>query len=305
MEWDLKLTYHRQWIRLRQSIEQRELGQRLSGMSPSAFYHVNCNTMIDCPCLNDVLFRQGTSTTSHPGNVAFRALIEARLRELETLQQLEATTKENKKCGTRKKKGSSKQTKTTNVKTRKLVMDVIEEIQRRQNGRILFWNEMGWWDEATDQDQIYLKVEYIVREYRLGLKRKKRSDEDVEQERSRVRAMARAKPEPTVSMSLPDQQPSSSALSSHQGESRAATPEHPSDDDSTIIPIRMVAVDIAPPTIVDLKGGTSIFLDTQDVGLMSRISTKKRPRLNNPFANEDDENNQIMGECFGMKFLQC
>eukprot|EP00537_Pseudo-nitzschia_pungens_P016407 CAMPEP_0172404166 /NCGR_PEP_ID=MMETSP1061-20121228/62098_1 /TAXON_ID=37318 /ORGANISM="Pseudo-nitzschia pungens, Strain cf. pungens" /LENGTH=337 /DNA_ID=CAMNT_0013138847 /DNA_START=37 /DNA_END=1050 /DNA_ORIENTATION=- len=293
----IKLTHHRQWIRLRQAIEQRELGQRLSGMPASAFYHINYNTMIECPNLNDVLFRQGTSTTSHPGNVAFRALIESRLRELETLQQIEAISKENSKRGAKKKT-------TTNVKTRKLVVDVIEKIQNRQNGRILFWNEMGWWDEATDQDQIYLKVEYIVREYRLGLKRKKKAGgahEDVEQERSRVRALMRARPEPTVSTAFSKEPASTSVCSStssvSQGESRSATPDLLSHCEGQMSP-----VDKIKPGMVDLKGGTSIFLNTQDGSLMDKLPTKKRNRLPNPFGGDEDA---LMSECFGMKFIQC
>jgi len=322
----IKLTYHRQWIRLRQTIEQRELGQRLSGTPPEAFIELNKSTMIECPNLNDVLFRQGTSTTSHPGNVAFRVMIERRLRELERAQQLEYEKKEN---GRSKKKTKSRP-KITSIKTRKLSMDVIEELRQKQNNRILFWNEMGWWDVAKDEKQIYLKVEYIVREFRLSLKRMKTTgpeggdedgneEEDVEVQRSRVRARARPQ------LTMPSLSKSSLSLRSPSPHLIRSEDEKQDDDSMSSIPafpspapsivrvkeerqddrVLSCSAFCAPSSgAIHLKGGTSIFLETQDCGVMGPISRNKRQRCQNlMFDNDGDD--QVTAECFGMKFIQC
>ena len=97
--------------------------------------------LTECPNLNDIVFRQGTSIMSHPGNATFRALIAAKYTQVG---------------------GNS----TDTYKTRVFVDEIMEEI-KKMKGRILNWNDkQGCWKVLEDESQIYLKVEYLVRDYR-------------------------------------------------------------------------------------------------------------------------------------------
>jgi len=262
----VKLTYLRQWMRLRQLIEEAPM---LTG-----------NTLIECPNLNDVLFRQGTSTTSHPGNVTFRGMIERRLRELEQEQNEENLALSNAVGSKGKKKSNAAANKANKVvKTRQLVHDIIQEIKEQRSGRVLFWNEGGWWDEATDSEQIYLKVEYIVREFRLNLKRKTKKLAAMKEgnKAAQARRKARAHPEPSLSM-----------LTMTQQQQQQEVP------------------------VIKLKSGTSIFLESQANGPLScNGRSHKRPRIDNQFSSDDDDDGGMMvrpacvAECFGMKFNAC
>ena len=137
----IKVQYVRQWIRLRQLIEERQCKQLQSGIPPSNFESNNNSTMIECPNLNDVLFRQGTSTTSHPGNATFRGMIGSKLRELELELEQEQEQEANNRSYGEKNNGKSKSNINNNIKTRKLVLDRIEEIKLKRNGRIFIIQE--------------------------------------------------------------------------------------------------------------------------------------------------------------------
>lgn len=285
----IKLQYHKQWMRLRQAIEKRELEQMLSGLPPSVFAEVNRSTMIECPDLNDVLFRQGTAAKSHSGNVAFRLMIETRLREAELIQQREAAEKENLTRSSNSKAKTKK--KIANVKTRKVCMDIIEEVQQKLNGRFLFWNESGWWDESKNGEEIYLKVEYIVREYRLNLKRKKNAFAKTEKDKEE-RALARARSRTKSETPCYESDQENRTKDSHNGK-------------------RTEPTKINSNKMVLLKSETSVFLDNQQNGMMSCFSGTKRPRVNGLVSDDEDdsmppvEGTGIVAECFGMKFIEC
>jgi len=279
----VKVTYLRQWMRLRQLVEERECKQIQSGLPLSSFISKNNSTMIECPNLNDVLFRQGTSATSHPGNAAFRGMIESKLRELELEQQKETLqNNNNKNGGNGGKKTKTRKTQIVNIKTRKFVLSIIEEIKLKRNGRVLIWNERGWWDESNDEDQIYLKVEYTVREFRLNLKRKKRT-------LAKAQEQEQAQPERPTSSSSQQQHPQN-GRNQYQNQN------------------------VLTPPMVNLKSGTSIFLESQ-VGLIgSTCSSNKRQRFNNNVSSNDDDDDDddddnglvvptCATECFGMKFI--
>lgn len=119
--------------------------------------HSDTSTMIECPSLNDVVFRQGTSSMSHPGNAMLRGLVESKWKELENRSK-------NNNCNVKSKK---KLTSDATVKTRALVFEIIEEVITHNNGRFLIWNDkMGAWSQLNNMEQIYLKMEYIVRDFR-------------------------------------------------------------------------------------------------------------------------------------------
>ena len=155
----IKLTYTKQWMRLRQFIEEPSLSSA-AGYS----YH---SDMIECPSMNDIIFRQGTSSMSHPGNATLRDLVESKWKELET-----RINNNNQSQKTTKRKSNP----SLNVKTRSVVMEVIEDITRRYRGRFLTWNDkMGWWSQMNDPEQIYFKMEHIVRDVRRFTKQEEQA----------------------------------------------------------------------------------------------------------------------------------
>lgn len=54
-------------------------------------------------------------------------------------------------------------------KRRELVRDAIAYV--RKFGRFLVWNEGGWWSEIVDQEQVKLKVEYLLKESRRMMRK--------------------------------------------------------------------------------------------------------------------------------------
>ena len=138
-------------------------------------------TMIECPYLNDVVFRQGTSAIGNPGNVTFRSMIESKLN---ADNNDSSSNKDKDNTGiivddTTKSKTTTKTTTITTatnkmMKTKRIVHEIMDELKNNSNGRVLIWNEKGWWDVLLDEEQIYLKIEYIVREIRNTILKKKR-----------------------------------------------------------------------------------------------------------------------------------
>ena len=61
----IKVTYMRLWIRMRQFIDEPSFNKKGS-------------SIVECPYLNDIIFRKGTSVMSHPGNAILRNMIEVK-----------------------------------------------------------------------------------------------------------------------------------------------------------------------------------------------------------------------------------
>ena len=129
----IKVTYMRQWIRTRQFMDE-----------PS--FNMKGSSIVECPYLNDIIFRKGTSVMSHPGNAILRSLIEVK----------ENATNGNGKTACK-------------TKTRVFVSEIMEEI-KQNNGRYLTWDDNGWWTILEDEEQIRSKIDYIVREKRNSIR---------------------------------------------------------------------------------------------------------------------------------------
>eukprot|EP00537_Pseudo-nitzschia_pungens_P007882 CAMPEP_0172377862 /NCGR_PEP_ID=MMETSP1060-20121228/69129_1 /TAXON_ID=37318 /ORGANISM="Pseudo-nitzschia pungens, Strain cf. cingulata" /LENGTH=186 /DNA_ID=CAMNT_0013105571 /DNA_START=1226 /DNA_END=1786 /DNA_ORIENTATION=- len=98
-------------------------------------------SIVECPQLEDVLFRQGISLNTNPGNAMIRRLI------------IKAYKDQN-----------------IRVKRRKMVLTILEEV-RKSGGRFLMWNEEGWWNElllnnSGAEDLLVAKVEYVIKDVR-------------------------------------------------------------------------------------------------------------------------------------------
>jgi len=158
----VKIQGTRQWMRLRAFLEE-----------PIYQNTEEIRSIIECPHPNDIVFRQGTSILAHPGNATFRALIASKVNQLENAN---GGDKDNNVPqwvnqsinGSKKKKSNKKDS--TKMGTRVLVEEVMEEMQRMKR-RVLNWNDaQGCWMILTDEAQIYLKVEYLVREHKNAVR---------------------------------------------------------------------------------------------------------------------------------------
>ena len=132
---NIKDGYIKQWLKMRGYIESIECTFRI----------------IECPQLADVLFRQGVSSSSYPGNSRVYHLVEKRYQD----------TTVTVKRGTVKNKRD------------KVVREIIEHI-RSSGGRFLVWNELGWWNELLEIGLLSTKLEYFIKEILRAKKKEAR-----------------------------------------------------------------------------------------------------------------------------------
>ena len=112
-----------QWIKVRKILET-------TPSTPSS--------PVECPSSNDVVFRFGQSNLEHPGNVAFRGLLETYYDQ-------------------------HKDAKTFNDKMA-ITWLVVEELERRK-GRFLTWDSKGYWVPVLDRAQVRQKVAVCLKDH--------------------------------------------------------------------------------------------------------------------------------------------
>lgn len=128
------------------------------------------SNVVECPNSNDIVFRQGSSVLSHPGNMRFRSIIEATVVQLrenpKTIGIIETTSKATSEID--KYEDEARQSKTTKM----LISELIDQVIETDKGRVLLWTKMDdndknfyeCWCLITKKEQIFSKIEYIVRE---------------------------------------------------------------------------------------------------------------------------------------------
>jgi len=153
---NVKTTYLKQWIRLRNFFEKnvsdedfvRCIGgiKRKAGM-PTTTLGIDVKTgstdhetLIECPQSTDVVFRPGKPAMNHPGNVAFRSIIESKSNQHEAATQTEKTL---------------------------LAKQVVDEMIVQKGGRFLVWEErFCCWKAITAFDQQRNKVAIAFRNFK-------------------------------------------------------------------------------------------------------------------------------------------
>lgn len=118
-----------QWMETFKSVEHEPYG--------SSITTAGGRQAVDCPGTNDVLFHRGKSCQYHPGNVAFRGMLESKKR-----QHLAANQ-------TMKKE---------------IAWEIMAEVERRK-GRFLSWDKSGWWVEFNDRTEVRHKVATSLRDF--------------------------------------------------------------------------------------------------------------------------------------------
>jgi len=127
-----------QWLKVRKALEDN-IGKDHNGIIsyPPAGGFIDSNN-IECPGLNDFIFRSGKNHMSHPGNIAFQSLIEAKLEEHSRSHQDEKT---------------------------EITWWIVEQVEGK-GGRFLEWNSEGTWSQILDRTHIRSKVSSYFRTYR-------------------------------------------------------------------------------------------------------------------------------------------
>ncbi|OEU11277.1 hypothetical protein FRACYDRAFT_246390 [Fragilariopsis cylindrus CCMP1102] len=165
----IKTKYCKQWIRIREHQDQDQDNLILEKVS-----------IVECPYLSDIIFRQGTNVIHHPGNSWFRSLIQTKFEEGYGNITNDDSKGNGNGNGTIVSGGNSTNTNPTTTtnsssitykskRTKPLTEELIKEIKRR-NCRILIWNdqEFGWWSKFDNEQQIFNKIEYICRDFIFG-----------------------------------------------------------------------------------------------------------------------------------------
>ena len=103
------------------------------------------STKIDCPNMNDVVFRTKHAYLCHPGNAMFRGLVEKHYHQHST-----AITTDEKVA---------------------ITWSIVNEVDQRQ-GRFLVWDPNGYWKQLRDRTLIRTKVAGALKDHKRRVKAK-------------------------------------------------------------------------------------------------------------------------------------
>jgi len=139
----IKLNYHNQWIRTRRLVETY---QNYYGYNCEYKCEYECGfetnksnrepvTIVECPCSNDVVFRNGTHSMDNPGNTMFRNLILSYWENNNKFRLRSTDFRDN----------------------------IVRDIEVHKKGRFLDWNkDLGVWVVIKDKTRIQRKVAMVL-----------------------------------------------------------------------------------------------------------------------------------------------
>ena len=128
---NVKHTFLRQWIKLRTLLERKD------HFGSSGTLH-DPGKIVEFPGSSDVLYRTGTTTKCHPGNAAFRELIESKIENGKIFSEISLSM---------------------------LAEALIKEFLEIRPGRFLKWDNRGYWVVLNDRAQINVKVAATIRDF--------------------------------------------------------------------------------------------------------------------------------------------
>jgi hypothetical protein len=279
----IKSSYIRQWLRLRNMIEDQE-----------KLIATNSNTnniIVEAPYLNDVLFKTGASFTSHPGNITLHNLIESKVKQLHkhnnnnnNKPQLQVVIKELKKA---------------------LVLEIMDEIEHIHGGRFVYWHQSNnmsdcWWvllhtnGNINDHKLIFNKIEFLFR--KVYTKKQKL-----------------VKSKHNINMAITDEN------NIKKNNEKTKIQGNNNNDsliiiDTPIVPIITTTTTTSASTTVRQNGGTYLFhsLDGKNNNMRGLLSLQRHDSISssnsstsNSSNGKNDNNSTTSSECFGMKFVPC
>jgi hypothetical protein len=171
----IKLNYHNQWIRTRRLVEHNqnrymfecncaykpeyECGFEIKGSGGEPI------TIVECPCSNDVVFRNGTQSTENPGNAMFRHKILSyweRREKIRTNSRSSNNNRDHPDAGTNSPDDASETPPSLSPDVnhdREFRDQLIVDIEVHQKGRFLEWDKnLTAWIQMKDRARIHRKV---------------------------------------------------------------------------------------------------------------------------------------------------
>jgi len=149
----VKIGYLKQWMRIREYLEDPS-----NSNDPSA--------PIECPELDDVIFKKGTSTIHHPGNARFRSMIQSMYEYEQSRRTREPEGGDGGDGGDFGRSHSHGMNDVTDQKVKSLLVFKFLEMFRKNELRALIWNEKySWWNVVSNEKQIVKKVENMVNQF--------------------------------------------------------------------------------------------------------------------------------------------
>ena len=171
----IKQNYHNQWIKTRKLVESNlnRYHEKNNINGYKAEYEVDFEIVgsngkreyvkiVECPCANDVVFRNGTQSMENPGNAMFRNAILSYWAEKEEMKQRQS--------GARSASSSS----VDDSFDREFRDQLVWDIEVKKKGRFLEWDKkLGVWIHLRDKTRIQRKVamafyNYTKRRYNHG-----------------------------------------------------------------------------------------------------------------------------------------
>ena len=266
----IKFIYMKQWLRLRSMIEDQE---KLT--TATANYNTN-SIIVEAPYQNDILFKQGDSFTSHPGNNMLRNLIESKVKQLYEMENSKSS------------------------KNKELVLEIMDEMQHKYDSRFLYWHQCShmpycWWvllhpDGITsDQKVVFNKIEPIFR--------RQYSKKQQQQEVIRTKYMNKQQ-----ELILHQNNMATDAQNnSNNDEKKRKVIECNSNDTRK----RSLIVIDPPATTINQNGGTFLF-HSLDGKHDNRHKTHGVDSGNDSDGGTTSMSSScIPSECFGMNFVPC
>ena len=151
----IKLKCYNQWMRTRHLLEQKDYEKRRNNRNRTSEDDYEMSDIVEVPCMNDVVFRQGTSSLEHIGNVAFIHMILDRFEERRLKERKEEDSSNTLSQASSDQAGHH-ETKTAasdgDTDDKMFCELIIHKIEINRKGRFLEWNRSlsTWVHVKTD-----------------------------------------------------------------------------------------------------------------------------------------------------------
>jgi hypothetical protein len=290
----IKLTYARQWLKIRNMIEDKEKLTTCTATTTNCNNSTNSdsNILVEAPYLNDVLFKQGNSFTSHPGNNTLRSLIESKVK------QYHESAKDYKPNALNR------------VERKALILQIMDEFEHTYRGRFVNWHKSStmsdyWWvilhnsngNNSNDQKLIFNKVEPLFRKIHTKIQQQYQqlSQKILFDQNMHMKQQERIH----KTMSTADQNSSNSIQ--YNNSNNDSSMMNIDDDDPPPITITTVST-------INQNGGTFLFHSLDGNGKNNNNNNNTRGGLLSLHHTSDNNRaitSSLSSECFGMKFVPC
>jgi hypothetical protein len=237
----IKLNYFNKWLKTRNYLEDKDDAKKPNGKGPKKKKKDKNLVVVECPLLNDVVFRQGKPYKANPGNDVLRDSILEELNrkmtasvkskgngyassEMKSRENGHVSRKTDDHTGENKSNDSSNGSSDT---TEHFCNWLVDEIENNRKGRFLTWDgTLNTWVQMFDRFKIRRKISVSLYNYEkrhsmaLGKMQKKDSKKT-------------AKPKSlgsSNSLSTPQEIPSPLSIAELSNEALASFVENTQDD---------------------------------------------------------------------------